>query len=51
MNNAHDRKATGWKTLWIWVTLAFAALIAAWVALISVATKNAPEPVPVESSK
>jgi len=33
--------------LWILVTLAFLALIAAWTALIIVANRNQPEPVPI----
>lgn len=43
--------AGGWKTLGIWVALAFAVLILSWVALIKVASKFAPEPVPLEESK
>ena len=37
------KKANGWTTLWPWVILVFAGLIVAWVALISVASENAPE--------
>lgn len=33
--------------LWLLVTLAFLALIAAWTTLIIVAQRNQPEPVPI----
>ena len=33
--------------LWLYVTLAFLALAAAWTALIIVAQRNRPEPVPI----
>lgn len=33
--------------LWLFVTLAFLALIAAWTALIIVAQRNQPEPIPL----
>lgn len=33
--------------LWLWVTLAFLALIAAWAVLIIVAERHKPEPVPI----
>jgi hypothetical protein len=33
--------------LWIFVTLAFLALIAAWSTLIIVAQRNQPEPIPI----
>lgn len=37
------RGESGFRTLWIWVILAFLFLIAAWTGLILVATKNQPE--------
>jgi hypothetical protein len=45
---AKERKANGWNTLWPWVILAFVVVISAWVWLISTASKNAPEPIPLE---
>lgn len=33
--------------LWLLVTLAFLALIAAWTTLIMVAQRNQPEPIPI----
>lgn len=33
--------------LWLYVTLAFLALIAAWTALIIVANRNQPERIPI----
>ncbi len=33
--------------LWLWVTLAFLALIAAWAVLIVIAERNRPEPIPI----
>lgn len=42
-------KDRGWKTLWIWVALAFLLLVGAWSSLIYVASKNAPAPVPLHS--
>lgn len=41
----------GWRTLGIWVTLTFVGLIIAWYFLITVASENAPEPVPLEHKK
>lgn len=37
------RHKGGFRTLWIWVILAFLFLILAWTGLILVATKNQPE--------
>lgn len=51
MGRSSSKPASGWKTLGLWVTLAFLALIAAWVALIKVANRYAPEPVPLERSE
>lgn len=44
-------KGNGWKVLWVWVILAFIGLIAAWYFLISVASDNAPEKVPLVELK
>lgn len=41
----------GWRTLGIWVTLAFVAVIVAWYFLITVASENAMEPIPLKQSK
>ena len=51
MNMAVERSKGGWKALWVWVNLAFAVLVGAWVLLIVVASDNAPEPVPLTSGK
>ncbi|MDQ8203616.1 hypothetical protein [Pelagicoccus sp. SDUM812003] len=48
MSEKTESKAKGWKTLGVWVTLAFVLLVGAWAALIAIASKNAPEPVPLE---
>lgn len=37
-------------TLWIWVIVAFALLIGAWTFLITIASRNAPDPVPLENA-
>lgn len=47
MSTNGKKGAKGWKTLWVWVVLAFVILIGAWAFLISIASKNAPEPVPL----
>ncbi|WP_309024108.1 hypothetical protein [Pelagicoccus sp. SDUM812002] len=44
-------KKGGWRTLGIWVTLAFVVVIVAWYFLITVASENAMEPIPLEQSK
>jgi len=41
----------GWRTLGIWVMLTFLGLMAAWYALITIASQNVPEPVPLNLSK
>ncbi len=41
----------GWTTLGVWVVFAFVALIAAWATLFTIASKNAPEPVPLVAPK
>lgn len=52
MTDTLQKKAKGgWRTLGIWVTLTFVGLIVAWYFLITVASKNAPEPVPLEHKK
>lgn len=38
----------GFRTLWIWVILAFLLLIAAWTTLIVIATRNQPEVIEVQ---
>lgn len=43
----NDKKSKGWKILWVWVILAFLGLGAAWYFLISIASKNAPENIPL----
>jgi hypothetical protein len=40
---------SGFRTLWIWVVLAFILLIGAWSALITIATKNQPEIIEIEA--
>ena len=51
MSSVARRKSKGWSTLWIWVVLAFLLLVGAWTALISIASKNAPDSVPLNQSK
>lgn len=52
MSKPNERKSSGgWRTLGIWVTIAFLVLIAAWFFLIKVASENAPEPIPIENEK
>lgn len=46
--NGADKKKGGWRTLGIWVTLAFLVLFVAWFFLIKVASENAPEQIPLE---
>ncbi|MCH6257261.1 hypothetical protein MLD52_11940 [Puniceicoccaceae bacterium K14] len=41
------KKNGGWRILWVWVVLAFIGLTVAWYCLISIASKNAPEKVPL----
>lgn len=48
---AKKRNRGGWRTLGIWVTLAFVVVIVAWYFLIKVASENAMEPIPLEQSK
>lgn len=48
MKKTAKTKGKGWKTLWVWVVLAFALLVGAWAALITIASKNAPTAVPIE---
>ncbi len=48
MADSRTKKRRSGLTLWICVTVAFAILIGAWATLISVASKNAPEPVPLK---
>lgn len=47
----NGRKSGGWKILGIWVTLTFVGLIVAWYFLITIASENAMEPVPLEQGK
>ncbi len=51
MEQADEKKRGGWRTLGIWVTLAFVVVIVAWYFLITVASENAMEPIPLEQSK
>lgn len=51
MSKVTKGTATGWSTLWVWVLLAFVILIAAWTTLVTIASKNAPEPVPLNAPK
>ncbi len=46
-----DQQQTGKtaRSLWIWVVLAFVVLIAAWTALIVIATENQPEIIEIET--
>lgn len=39
------------RILWLWVTLAFVGLIAAWTVLILISVKNRPEAVPLETEE
>ncbi len=48
---AEGKKRGGWRTLGIWVTLAFVVVIVAWYFLITVAADNAMEPVPLIHQK
>jgi hypothetical protein len=41
-------KATGAKSLWLWVILAFVVLITAWTALIIIAASNQPEMIEIQ---
>ena len=49
--NENNGRKGGWRTLGIWVTLAFVVVIVAWYFLIKVASENAMEPVPLKQSK
>lgn len=49
--NSVRKKKGGWRTLGIWVTLAFVVVIVAWYFLIKVASENAMEPVPLKQVK
>lgn len=50
-DSTNTRQKGGWRTLGIWVTLAFVVVIVAWYFLITVASDNAMEPVPLIHSK
>lgn len=39
----------GFRSLWIWVILAFLLLIGAWTGIILIATKNQPELIEIEA--
>ncbi len=48
---ADEKKRGGWRTLGIWVTLAFVVVMVAWYFLITVASEHAMEPVPLIHQK
>lgn len=49
--NLMGKQKGGWRTLGVWVTLAFVVVIVAWFFLIRVASENAMEPVPLKQTK
>ncbi len=44
---SRQSKSNSWLSLWIWVVLAFAVLVSAWIWLINVASENLPEAIPL----
>lgn len=51
MNSVEERPSFIVRHPWIFVALAFALLIGAWSALITVAVKHAPQQVEVKATK
>lgn len=42
-------KTGGFRSLWVWVILAFLLLIGAWTSIILIATKNQPELIEIDT--